>query len=123
MSNVVADGALAIIAGSDTTATAMSALFYYLLRNPSYYKRLQEEIDAVQPQGLLVLDTLKLDEMSFLDACVSVFPPHSLIAILICIYSRNETLRIQPTVPTNGPRRVWEGTGVSFIAEKSVRIL
>lgn len=36
---------LAIIAGSDTTASVMSNIFYYLMRYPRYFRRLQEEID------------------------------------------------------------------------------
>ncbi|KAL6230901.1 hypothetical protein BDW75DRAFT_244399 [Aspergillus navahoensis] len=35
-----------IIAGSDSTAISLSAVFYYLLENPRVYYRLQQEIDA-----------------------------------------------------------------------------
>lgn len=43
------NGGLAIIAGSDTTSTVLSELFFFLLTNPIYYKRLQEEVDSVFP--------------------------------------------------------------------------
>ena len=33
---------LAIIAGSDTTASALCNVMYYLLRYPSYFKRLRQ---------------------------------------------------------------------------------
>ncbi|KAE9369115.1 cytochrome P450 [Stipitochalara longipes BDJ] len=42
-----------IAAGSDTTAVTLSALFYYLLKHPSSYKRLQQEIDAASATGLI----------------------------------------------------------------------
>lgn len=41
--------ALAIIAGSDTTASVLSCIVYCLLRYPDYLKRLQEELDAAFP--------------------------------------------------------------------------
>jgi cytochrome P450 len=42
-----------IAAGSDTTAVTLSALFYYLLKHPPSYQRLQEEIDAASATGLI----------------------------------------------------------------------
>lgn len=73
MQNVVADGALAIIAGSDTTASALAALFFTLMSNPDVYARLQAEVDSVYPFGSDALDTSKLMDMSFLHACMYVF--------------------------------------------------
>jgi cytochrome P450 len=40
-------------AGSDTTAITLSAIFYYLLKNPSTYHRLQTEIDTAAKEGRL----------------------------------------------------------------------
>ncbi|PIG79988.1 hypothetical protein AARAC_005163 [Aspergillus arachidicola] len=42
-----------IIAGSDSTAISLSAVFYYLLQNPRVYHRLQQEIDAADEAGTL----------------------------------------------------------------------
>ena len=42
-----------IAAGSDTTAVTLSALFYYLLKHPASYQRLQQEIDAASATGLI----------------------------------------------------------------------
>ena len=39
-------------AGSDTTAIALRAIFYYLLKNPQYYARLRQEIDEAEAKGL-----------------------------------------------------------------------
>ncbi len=38
-------------AGSDTTSITLSAIFYYLLKNPSTYQRLQSEIDTAIKDG------------------------------------------------------------------------
>jgi len=39
-------------AGSDTTAIALRAIFYYLLKNPTYYAKLRNEIDEAELKGL-----------------------------------------------------------------------
>ena len=57
---------LAIIAGSDTTASALCNVMYYLLRYPSYFKRLRQEIDDAfsfadcSPVNISQLPNLKL---------------------------------------------------------------
>ncbi|KAJ7461566.1 high nitrogen upregulated cytochrome P450 monooxygenase 2 [Mycena latifolia] len=91
---VVADGVLSIIAGSDTTGTALSCLVWFLLSNPDIYRRVQAEVDSVYPDGeSSPLDATKHAELRFLTACL------------------NETLRLQPPVPTNGTRQVPQGGG------------
>jgi len=42
-----------IIAGSNTIAVTLTALFYYLLKYPSSYQRLQQEINAASASGLI----------------------------------------------------------------------
>ncbi|KAJ7215515.1 cytochrome P450 [Mycena pura] len=90
---VVADGVLAIIAGSDTTSVALSSFVFFLLSNLDIYRRVQAEVDAVYPHGESLLDTSKHAELHILTACL------------------NETLRLSPPVPTNGPRQVPCGEG------------
>ncbi|KAJ7352519.1 cytochrome P450 [Mycena albidolilacea] len=96
--NVIADGALAVVAGADTTASALSSLFFFLLSHPKYYEQLQEEIDSHFPLGADPLNTSSHADMKFLNACL------------------NETLRLQPPVRTNGPRQVPSGSGGKVIA-------
>jgi len=100
--NVVADGALAIIAGSDTTASALSSLFFLLLSNRDCYDRLQAEIDDLFPPGENAMDTSKYANMPFLSSCI------------------NETLRLHPPVPTSGPREVLHGTGGKMIGGRFI---
>lgn len=41
------------LAGSDTTAVALRAIFYHLIKNPDKYLKLQQEIDDAQVNGKL----------------------------------------------------------------------
>ncbi|KAJ6531192.1 cytochrome P450 [Mycena capillaripes] len=83
-----ADGVLAVIAASDTTAYVMSSLVWFLLSNPECYRRVQEELDSVFVDGDDPLDVSKHDQLNFLSACI------------------DETLRLHPPLPTNGTRQV-----------------
>nr|GAT50702.1 predicted protein [Mycena chlorophos] len=91
MPEVVADGVLAVVAGSDTTSVALSTLIWCLLTNPEIYARVQAEVDTVFPDVDGALDTSKHDELKLLSACI------------------NETLRLFPPVPTGGARQVPAG--------------
>jgi cytochrome P450 len=63
---------LAIIAGSDTTSSALAALFYYLLLNPEAYEHLEEEVDSAFTSGEEPLDAVKLSQMKWLNGCMWV---------------------------------------------------
>ncbi|KAI1790041.1 cytochrome P450 [Ganoderma leucocontextum] len=97
LSNVVADGALAVIAGADTSASALTALVYFILSDTASYHKLRDEVDTVYPAGSDPTDVTLHDRLVWMDACI------------------NETLRLQPPVPTNGPRQVsYDGPGVKI---------
>ncbi|KAF9787073.1 high nitrogen upregulated cytochrome P450 monooxygenase 2 [Thelephora terrestris] len=98
VADVLSDGTLAIVAGTDTIKTTLSAVFYHLLLNPTCYQHLQDEVDRVFPNPDDPMDFNKLTEMEYLDACI------------------NETLRVMPSVPTNGSRRIPRGHGPRTIA-------
>lgn len=72
MAAATADGMLAIIAGSDTSATALSHVFYFMLRNPDCMKRLQKEIDETFPDAHTddLFDYSKHADMPYLNACM-----------------------------------------------------
>ncbi|KAF9237655.1 cytochrome P450 [Melanogaster broomeanus] len=65
---VASDGVLAIVAGSDTTATTLSSLFWGLLHTPTAYRRLQAEIDYYYPFGEDASSTVHHHQMSYLNA-------------------------------------------------------
>jgi len=67
---VRSDGLIAVIAGSDTTATTLTALLYYLLLEPAKFDRLRSEVDAYFPAGEEPLDSTKMASMPYLNACM-----------------------------------------------------
>jgi cytochrome P450 len=72
-----------LLAGRDTTASALSFLFYELAYHPNVYARLRQEVlHSLQTDGDLTYSTLKA--MKYLQNCI------------------NETLRLYPSVPLNG---------------------
>jgi cytochrome P450 len=69
------NGQLAIVAGSDTTSSVLTAALYYLLCNPVAYERLQAEVDGAFPSGEEPLDVTKLGQMEWLNGCMWVCGP------------------------------------------------
>ncbi|KAL5118224.1 hypothetical protein ACEQ8H_003896 [Pleosporales sp. CAS-2024a] len=75
---VIMNAALFIVAGSETTATALCGITNYLLRNPPMYKRLVAEIrTACASQADITMDVLAA--LPYLNACIEeglrIFPP------------------------------------------------
>ncbi|KAG5726032.1 Cytochrome P450 67 [Termitomyces sp. T112] len=91
--DIVADSTLAMIAGSDTTATGLSNLFYFLLCHPHCLKRVRDEIDDVYPKEECPSSLAKHSQLPYLTACI------------------NECLRLLPPALSSGPREVLAGEG------------
>ncbi|RWA11491.1 hypothetical protein EKO27_g3605 [Xylaria grammica] len=70
-----------LTAGSDTMSACVSAVFYYLSRNPECYKRLITEIRSTFPDSGEIKSGPRLAACSYLRACI------------------NEALRMSPPVP------------------------
>jgi len=70
--DILSDGTLAIVAGTDTIKTTLAATFYHLLLNPTCYQHLQCEVDRIFPNPEDPMDFHKLSEMEYLDACMYV---------------------------------------------------
>ncbi|OSD00805.1 high nitrogen upregulated cytochrome P450 monooxygenase 2 [Trametes coccinea BRFM310] len=94
---VVADGALAVVAGSDTTSSVLSNLVYCLLTHPEAYARLRSEVDTYYPPGEDALNTKHHADMPYLTAVI------------------NETMRLYPPVSDGSQRIVPYGSGGRII--------
>ncbi|KAI3597833.1 cytochrome p450, partial [Moniliophthora roreri] len=97
---IVSNAVLAIIAGSDTTASVLSNAVYYLLANPQDLDHVRQEIDQALPRlqdGSTPSDMQVLAGLPWLNAVI------------------NETLRLQPPVPTGLQRAPERGSGGKMI--------
>ncbi|KLO12993.1 high nitrogen upregulated cytochrome P450 monooxygenase 2 [Schizopora paradoxa] len=90
---VTAESLVGIVAGSDSTASVLSGIFYYLITNRSARQRLQEEIDTTILPGGDPFDAATLAAMPYLNAVI------------------NEVLRLQPPLPIALQRAVLPNTG------------
>ncbi|KDR74013.1 hypothetical protein GALMADRAFT_99754 [Galerina marginata CBS 339.88] len=92
---IVSSALLAIVAGSDTTASVLANICYFLLREPEYMDSLRAELDKEfppsDPNETIGIDSLA--QLPFLNAVI------------------NETLRLQPPVPTSLQRAPALGSG------------
>lgn len=98
---IESNAAFLIIAGSETTSTALSGCIYYLLTHPDVYHRLVNEIrEAFRSQ----------DDITILSSAK--------IPYLYCVLE--ETLRLYPPAPGIIPRRVPKGGAIidgNFVPE------
>ena len=60
---------LAVLAGSDTTSSALTHILYFLTNNPTIYKRLQAEIDGL---GHKLTDCTAQAQLPYLNAVMYV---------------------------------------------------
>lgn len=102
---LMGESMLAIIAGSDTTSTALANLVFYLLSQPECFVRLRQELDIAAGDGAaydVEIEAEKLVELKYLQAII------------------NETLRLQPAVPNGVQRMVPDNGEPAIILEQYV---
>jgi cytochrome P450 len=85
------EAALLIGAGADTSSTALSALFFYILRNENALKNLQEEVRTAFSDVSQITYSAKLTGLTYLKACI------------------DEAMRLAPPVPGLLDRLVLPG--------------
>ncbi|POS73776.1 hypothetical protein DHEL01_v207829 [Diaporthe helianthi] len=78
------DSRVVIVAGSETTATTLACIFYYLSKHPAVQKKLQAQLDAALGSGPWSYEAIK--NVSFIEDII------------------NETLRLKPAVASGGHR-------------------
>ncbi|OCT53733.1 Trichodiene oxygenase [Cladophialophora carrionii] len=64
------DGQVVVIAGTLTTAAALSEITYQLLQQPSELRRLKKELAGAIPDPTAALDTVKLEQLPYLSAVI-----------------------------------------------------
>lgn len=67
---LISEGATLLVAGMDTTATALTTTLYYLVKNPDLFERLYQEVLQVMPTPKSRPPYHQLDQLPFLDACM-----------------------------------------------------
>jgi len=85
---MIATMGIMIIAGSETSATLLSGAVYYLLKNPKWLRKLQEELSE-----------------AFQDESEMTFTSLSQLRVMHAIIM--ETFRMYPPAPTMLPRRTY----------------
>ncbi|KAJ2984860.1 hypothetical protein NUW54_g10352 [Trametes sanguinea] len=112
------EGSLAVLAGSDTTSSALTSLIFCLLTHPAALKRLQSEVDLFYPREDDPCDPKHHREMHFLDtlrdhaslSSASVWQPTSSLSseerrhawALLC--SRGTMMFLPPYILHRDPR-------------------
>ncbi|KAF2737258.1 cytochrome P450 [Polyplosphaeria fusca] len=91
MDELWAESNLLIIAGSDTTSTAMAGTFFYLAHNPTALEKLTKELRETFSDVEEIVSGPKLGHCSYLRACI------------------DETLRMTPPVAGALPREILPG--------------
>ena len=91
----VSDAIMAIVAGYDTTATVLTGILYYVIKNPHVYARLREELDEhFQKAGGDSLNSSRLGELPYLSAVMFVYLLYTNIEKSLQLIDRNESLRM-----------------------------
>ncbi|OJJ07200.1 hypothetical protein ASPVEDRAFT_88453 [Aspergillus versicolor CBS 583.65] len=80
------DSRAVLVAGSETTATTLASILYYLCKNPKTLSKLQRLLDEAMPGGSTEWAYEKIKNISYLEDII------------------NETLRLRPAVLTGGYR-------------------
>lgn len=68
--HLISEAILMFVAGTDTTAAALTVTFHHLLQQPDVYRRLQEEVRTIMPALDSRPTVEELDSLPLLNACI-----------------------------------------------------
>jgi cytochrome P450 len=94
------EGTIALIAGSDTTGTAMANAVSFIIEHPAVLSRLRAEVDAAAGEGTSFDAPLDMDlaKLKYLQAVI------------------DETLRLRPALPNGSQKLAPAGVDSVVIA-------
>lgn len=92
---LLSEGLFFVSAGGDTTAAALSALFFYLSRKPNSeaYRKLASEVRTIFPSAEEIHSGPKLSGCHYLRACID---EAMLVILMFCSFFSFEKLTIPP---------------------------
>jgi cytochrome P450 len=67
------EAVLQVIAGADTTSSAIRMIIFFIVTNPSVHRQLRKELDTAQEEGRLsfpVVQDNEIKSMAYLEACI-----------------------------------------------------
>ncbi|OJD28825.1 cytochrome p450 [Diplodia corticola] len=102
LSALHSDGRSLVVAGADTTHSALTAAFYHLAAHPPTYARLQAAMDAACPGDNSGGDNSGGDNSSGGDATTFSHDAAKSVPLLDAVIT--ETLRLHPPLPGGTPR-------------------
>ncbi|CDO71116.1 hypothetical protein BN946_scf184844.g120 [Trametes cinnabarina] len=114
------DGVIAIVAGSDTTSSALTSMVFCLLTHAPAYRRLQGEIDRFYPADEDPCDPKHHRDMHYLTAVMHVSPVVMPSARSRSLFYSNETIRLYPPAPSSTQRLVPHGSNGVMLGPYSV---
>ena len=94
---LLGEGVLMMMAGSDTSSSSLTATMFYLVQHPSILGKLQADLHASFPT-LSSIQPVAAENHRYLRACM------------------DEAMRLSPPAPTNIPRVVGQG-GIKVVNE------
>lgn len=94
MPDLLAESAMLVAAGTDTTSTALSSTLFYLNRNPTILQKLVAEVRSAFSDLEEIRSGMKISSLPYLRACI------------------DEAMRLSPPLPGILERRVLVGGAV-----------
>ncbi|RJE26772.1 bifunctional P-450 NADPH-P450 reductase [Aspergillus sclerotialis] len=105
-----------LIAGHETTSGMLSFLFYYLLKNPSAYKKAQEEVDTVIGRRKITVEDLS--KLPYITAVMRETLRLKSTAPLFAVHAHPEKNKESPVTLGNGKYVLNENEPIAIILSK-----